>query len=385
MRLNFLIALFVVLAILLGCEKLRVAEKPAATDAYSLLKNTVCDKQITLLGEGNSHDEGATNAFKSRMARDLIADCGFSLIIFESSFYQFVNLNRDLSAVQQITRDEINASIGGLWAHQIEIDPLVKFLTEVANDRKVIIAGMDDQIGGRGQDYSNFGLPVELTEGLEIEQREACRAAINKHIYWAYTKIDRYDADKKQFILSCLKGPDTPEDAQLAAMRASLIRDFQRDLLEGDARYTGRANSMYENFEYWYDGQDRPKTIIWTATVHAAKTGRLSPSFGQLIQRRFGDEAYTAGFSALSGTRGRPGRAAKPLPEAPEISIEAMIFQDNEADILFVDSDALAAFGDSPAAAISNTYEARNWAAELDGLIVFRTQYPPTLMPAPVE
>lgn len=31
---------------------------------------------------------------------------------------------------------------------------------------------------------------------------------------------------------------------------------------------------MYKNFEYVFDGSgNRPKTIIWSSTVHAAKTG----------------------------------------------------------------------------------------------------------------
>lgn len=367
---------------LLGCENSRETETPITADPHTAVKTVMCDKQVVLLGEGAGHNEGATNAFKSLVARSLIQDCGFSLIVFESSFYQFVDLNRSLSVGQKISRKEIDASIGWLWANQVEIEPLVKFLHEAANDRQVTIAGMDDQIAGRGQDYANFELPAELTEGLKIEQQTKCRAAIKKHVYWAYNHSDRYDATKKQFILSCLEATDNREDAQMAAMRASLIRDFQRDLLGGEAHYTGRASSMYDNFKYWFDFIGKPKTIVWSATEHAAKSGRLSPSFGELVQNRFGDDAYTLGFSALSGTRGRPGRDAIALPEAPDKAIEAIVFKDAEDDIIFVDSEALAAFGKAPAAALTNKYEIREWAAELDGLIVFRNQRPPTLMPA---
>lgn len=366
---------------LLSCENSRQTETSITAAPYSAVKTAVCDKQVVLLGEGAGHNEGATNAFKSQVARDLIQDCGFSLIVFESSFYQFVDLNRKLSSGKNISQEQIQASIGGLWANQVEIEPLVKFLREATNVRQVTIAGMDDQIAGRGQDYANFEMPAELTKGLKIEQQTKCRAAIERHVYWAYSDSDRYDASKKQFILSCLEVPDHSDDTQMAAMRASLIRDFQRDLLGNEAHYTGRASSMYENFEYWFDNRGKPKTIVWSSTVHAAKSGHLSPSFGELVQNRFGDDAYTIGFSALSGTRGRPGRNAIALPEAPDTAIEAIVFKESEDDIIFVDSKALAAFGNAPAAALTNRYETRDWAAKLDGLIVFRTQRPPTLMP----
>jgi len=380
MQWKFILLIFLGVLFLLGCE-----ETPITVDPYSAVKTAMCDKQLVLLGEGSSHDEGATNEFKSKLARDLIQDCGFSLLVFESSFYQFVDLNRKLSVDQQISREEISASIGGLWANQVETEPLVKFFHEAANDRQVIIAGMDDQIGGRGQDYANFELPAELTEGLKTEQQTKCRSAIKKHVYWAYDDSDRYDASKKQFILSCLEATDDREDAQMAAMRASLIRDFQRDLLGDEAHYTGRASSMYDNFEYWFDNLGKPKTIVWSATVHAAKKGRVSPSFGEMVQNRFGNDAYTVGFSALSGTRGRPGRDVIALSEAPDTAIEAIVFKDTEDDIIFVNSKNLAAFGAAPAAALTNTYESQNWALELDGLIVFRTQRPQTLMPISKE
>jgi len=367
---------------LFGCENSRETETLVTADPLSAVKTAMCDKQVVLLGEGAGHNEGATTAFKSQVARELIQDCGFSLIVFESSFYQFVDLNRSLSDGQKISREEIDASIGGLWANQVEVEPLVKFLHEAANDRQVTIAGMDDQIAGRGQDYANFELPTELTEGLKVEQKTKCRAAMKKHVYWAYNDSDRYDASKKQFILSCLEAPEDREDTQMAAMRVSLMRNFQRDLLGDEAHYTGRARSMYDNFEYWFDNRGNPKTIVWSSTVHAAKTGRLSPSFGELVQNRFGDDAYTLGFSALSGTRGRPGRENIALPEAPDTAIETIVFEDAEDDIIFVDSKTLTAFGTAPAAALTNKYETRDWAAELDGLIVFRTQRPPTLMPA---
>lgn len=391
---SFVLCLFLSALFLSGCENSHDAAARLSEDPYAKLKNTLCDKQIVIMGEGSSHDEGATVAFKSKLARDLIQDCGFSLMVFEASFYQFVNLNRQLSAGKPVSRDEIDASIGWLWRNQVDVEPLMTFLHEEANAGRVTIAGMDDQISGRGQDYANLELPIALTERLDTGRQTKCREALNKHIYHHYKEGDRFDTPKKAFILSCLQTSDDPgdwEDTQMAAMRASLIRDIQRDLMDRPARIIGRASSMFTNFEYWFDHYDKPKTIIWSATVHAAKSGAVTTSFGdapntgELINSRFGDDAYALGISALSGSRGRPGRAPKILPEAPGNAIEAMAFKDKEDDLVFVDSDALAAFGAAPAAGLGSQYTVKDWSALLDGLVVLRTQRPQTLMPTPNE
>lgn len=299
MTLNFVLSALCGALFLTACNSPPEKVKSFTASPYLTLKNTLCDKRVVLLGEGSSHDEGATIDFKSRMARDLIQDCGFSLLVFESSFYQFVELNRKLSEGNEVSREAIETSIGWLWRNQVDIDPLLEILPDVVNAKRVIIAGMDDQISGRGQNYANFDLPIELTLGLDSELRKTCIEALNWRVLQAFTKGNHYDGAKKKFILSCLESSDDSEDEQIAAMRASLIKDFQRDLLGHKEQFAGRGRSMYSNFEYWFDYAGKPKTIIWSSTTHAVKIGPANT--GELLHKRFDDDAYALGFSALSG------------------------------------------------------------------------------------
>ena len=141
---------------------------------------------------------------------------------------------------------------------------------------------------------------------------------------------------------------------------------------------------MYKNFEYVFDGSgNRPKTIIWSSTVHAAKTGDVlniydgSPNFGEFVKTRFGDSAYALGFSALEGAHKKLGGGIETLPTAPEISIEAITMSAVDHDFDFVDTKELKSFATSPAAAIRNLYEVRDWSSILDGMVVFREQKVP--------
>ena len=90
-KLTLLSALF-----LLSCETSREIDTPNTVDSYSAVKTALCDKQVVLLGEGAGHNEGATNAFKSQLVIELMQNCGFSLIVFESSFFEYRISNKDL-------------------------------------------------------------------------------------------------------------------------------------------------------------------------------------------------------------------------------------------------------------------------------------------------
>jgi len=80
-----------------------------------------------------------------------------------------------------------------------------------------------------------------------------------------------------------------------------------------------RDRSMFQTFEWL---QSRPpkrhKTIVWAATVHIAKQGnpawgdRTGTNLGSFVHRKYGDHAYSLGFSALTGSY-RQGKEKFPL------------------------------------------------------------------------
>jgi len=219
------------------------------------------------------------------------------------------------------------------------------------------MGGIDDQVSGRGQDYTNFLMPRDVTEILEGRQKEECRAAITQKTSYSFLKDTPYDADKKAFILACLERSKAGKGNIIqgkteAAMTESLSRTINRDFGDRKTQISGRERSMYKNFEYWFNRDGgAPKTIIWGATVHTAKSGSVlglsedEPHLGALIHARFSDRAYALGFSSLGGSHALMGRGEADLPAAPEGSIEAITFQATDADVAFLSTAELKTFG----------------------------------------
>ncbi|WP_084168875.1 erythromycin esterase family protein [Hellea balneolensis] len=384
-----------------SCSVTEVASESSAAlsdvqdGAFKRVKVALCDKQIALLGEGPNHGEGTTVAFKAKLAQALIEDCGFSLLLFESSLYEAVKVNRDISEGRMVDRQDVEAVISFLWRDEVEMGPLINFLHKAVNSGSLTIGGIDDQIGSRGQDYANFVMPIDITKGM-VEtkgmvkvRKDECRAALSQRIFYSFAEDDPYNVSKKQFILSCLKNiVEGKSDAEPydphAAMTESLYRMVHRDLINNRSRIIGRERSMYKNFEYWFNRRgDTPKTIIWGATVHTAKSGSVldlsnnDPHFGALINSQFEEDAYVVGFSSLTGSHSLMGRGISDLPAAPESSIEAVTFEITHGDVAFLSAAELMRFGEAPAAAMTNSYQVRDWSSLLDGMVIFREQKPP--------
>lgn len=397
LRKSFVSAFVVALSVfvLSSCSKssvaprLEVVNQEISTDTFRQLQATLCDKQVVLLGEGSFHGEGVTFAFKAKIAQALIEDCGFSLLLFESSFYEFTKINTDISNGRVTSIQDTEAAISPLWKDEVEMQSFIQFLNLAANNQSITLGGIDDRVGSRGQDYSNFLMPIEITEWLDEEMQSECRTAFNQRIMYSFSLVDPYDQTKKQRLLACLNNLEEDdsqpkEEETLSAMRKSVVRMLNRDLTDRKSRFSGRANSMYKNFEYWYDNaQNQPRTIVWSSTVHAAKSGDVlkafggSSNFGEYIKLRFSEDAYALGFSALEGAHAKIGGDIENLPTAPENSIEAITMSGTDCDYAFLSAQDLESFDFSPAAAIQNIYETKNWATILDGLVVFREQRPP--------
>ena len=356
-----------------------------AIDAFTQVQNVLCDKQVVLLGEGPNHGEGATEAFKSNLVQSLIENCGFELLVFESAFYEFAKIDYDRSQDRQIERDAIAAAMGGLWRYDAQVQPLISYITEAVNAGTLTVGGMDDQVAGHGQDYANFELPKHVMKGRGDE----CLDIMSRKAAYTFTKEDPYDAAKKSRLIQCLvqtnRPDESPFDPEMAgAMRATLARMVERDFVDNYTQSQGRELSMFENFSFWYERKKQPKTIIWTATVHAAKSGSFwsrSENFetvGQKVNESFGEASYVLGFSALMGRHRLMNGKFETLPDAPKTSLEAMSIQSSETDIVFLNTPELVDLGRAPSAALSNRYQEQNWDTFLDGLVIFREQTPVT-------
>jgi erythromycin esterase-like protein len=70
------------------------AQERTAQSIIDGVVNAVCQKQIVLLGELPIHGEAHSFDAKSKIADRLIAQCGFTAILFEAAIYDFIGLER---------------------------------------------------------------------------------------------------------------------------------------------------------------------------------------------------------------------------------------------------------------------------------------------------
>lgn len=167
----------------------------------------------------------------------------------------------------------------------------------------------------------------------------------------------------------------------ISATQRWISRDFTSDA----EQFVERDRSMVQNFEWLRRQQPRRgKVILWAATVHISKEGdpawadHTGVNFGSYVHREYGARAFSLGFSALSGFY-RQGRSDfHELPAAPSDSMEAQAMRGSGLDAICVRSAPLTAMGTVPGAVFRHSYETLPWANFLDGVVVFRTERPPS-------
>jgi erythromycin esterase-like protein len=123
--------------------------------------HALCGKSVALLGESPVHGFGKTLEFKVKLDRRLVDECHFNAFFIEGGTYDFLNIQIRLKSGQEVTEQMVAAAIGGLWATR-EVQPLIPFLLDRAKAGRVILGGLDDQIG-RGT-YAQREMASDLVE-----------------------------------------------------------------------------------------------------------------------------------------------------------------------------------------------------------------------------
>jgi len=320
-------------------------------------------------------------AFKADMVQSLISDCGFKLLLFEASFYEFAKLHEMKEVRKEIDQQSLETALGFIYRDKIQLQSLIEFITSEMKSGSLSVGGLDYQPGGRGQDYSNFLMLDDIVAAGDTQVKNKCKAALKQRIYSNFPKDAPYDAQQKEALLNCLIEPDH-KDAFLASQRTDMMRTnlsnyIGHDFLGHPERRAGRSAFMYENFNYWIElFEAPPKTIVWTSSVHATKSREIyAANLGSLVKENFGDSAYSLGFSALQGSLRTMSGNIIDLPHAPENSIEVAAFSTIKDDIAFLDTAELVKLRTRPGAAF-NAYQEKDWSTIFDGLVVFREQNP---------
>lgn len=371
--------------------------EPAATlsadNALTATVRDLCHKDVALLGEA-AHGDGHTDAFKVALIERLVRQCHFNAVFFEASHYDFLAVARSLRQGKAVTPEMVSSAIGGLWKFDQEFQPLVPFLVKEANAHQLALGGLDGQLGAFESFYSNDAMPDELTAHLAADRRSTCREAFRRRIYGDYPADKPHAVPDRAELLQCvaeiagavhsLPAEDALTREEEQEMLVNIDRFVRTDLTDFKTLVRVRDHAMYLNFA-WLARRLPPhsKIIVWGATAHMAKEAAADPSFagirnfGSYLHQDYGNRAFALGFSAYSGAYRYARKNNKALEVAPPTSIEAATKMVDDTDAVYLDRARLAQAGAVPAAPFSHEYRMAKWDDVLDGLVVFRAEFPP--------
>jgi erythromycin esterase-like protein len=369
-------------------------ETRAWEPALRAAEKDLCGKQVALLGENGFHGDGKTVAFKAELIRRLVTRCGYGAVFFEASHYDFLAVERAARRGEPVTEAMMSSAIGGIWNHDAEMAPLIRFLTEQARGRRVTLGGLDDQLGSIGAFYSLETMPAELAHFLPPEKREECGAALGQRMRWEYSDASPHDQASVARVRACVarmreaviaSGTDPAGRAEYLEMLANIDRALQREFAGTTVLMGGRDQSMYFNFR-WLATRLKPRSriIVWAENVHIAKDATLVTDFGGTsnlgapLHRDYGRRAFALGFSAAGGSFRWSRREAKPIPPVFANSVEGVLTARSRTDPAYAGPAALAALGTRPASLFDHrTSIPARWADIYDGVVVFRAERPP--------
>lgn len=377
MRQPIAFGLLALLMLPFGVSARQAEESSAAMRAAE----SVCDKQVVVLGELPSHGEALAFKAKARIVEHLVTECGFDAVLFEAPVYDFVGFQQ---AVEDgsATAAQLDKSIGRFWWTR-ELADWRQWLFRRAMDDGLVLGGLDDQVSATSE-YARRTLPGLVAASLSPESAAACRAAVDRNLYWRYNADDLFDEREKVLLEQCASdaaganGPGASADPR--APEQVMLENFanlssrQRDA----ATARDRDEAMYRNVRWYTDRMPAgSKVIIWTATVHAARqqgTLRQRP-LGAWLAERDGSRLAAIGFTALGGESSMAGGAVRTLAEAPADSLEALSL-DAGADWRLLDRAGLQRLGEVPSRLLGR-FTSADWSRYFDYVIVVRQEVAP--------
>lgn len=338
------------LLLLLLCHSMRVCAQPTADRLAYLKANAVVVRsveptnedytdlaplkqslqQVTIVGLGEPiHYDGSAFKAKIRLVKFLHQELGFSVIAFESGFYDCYKAWQEIQA-GKLTIDAARKSLYPFWI-STETEELFKYIDKQKNtDKPLILAGIDCKFSGT---YSDKSLLPDLRSYLQaIDSRmvqdtakwRAFSTSLNRaiHISDYFTKPTTADTlvlnTTLKGILAELKAQGVPPTPKLPeqlfwqqfcrSSLAEIAKKFSKSAEQVRDRQMG-DNLVFLQRELYRNR----KMIVWAASSHLVYNGdNIERKFfhqnlrlGDYIKQAYGEHYYHIGFTGYRGEIGK--------------------------------------------------------------------------------
>jgi erythromycin esterase len=370
-------------------------------------------QQVTIVGLGEPiHHDGSAFKAKTRLVKFLHQELEFSVLAFESGFYDCYNAWQEIQA-GRLSIEAARKSLYPFWI-STETEELFTYIDQQKNTGKpLILAGIDCKFSGS---YSDESLIPDLKSYLQtinsglVQDTAKWRAFSTSlkraiHISDYFTKLSPADTlvlnTTLKDILAELKAQVAPPTARLPEQL--FWQQFCRSSLAEVAKKFSKAEErvrdrqMGDNLVFLerelYRGQ---KMMVWAASSHLTYNGanierkfyHQNPRLGDYLKQAYGQHYYHIGFT---GYRGEFGKLlffhVLNVKKHRPTSIEYILGQTKQP-YLFIDlhKSALPQWLQDPLSAMPLGYKETSMRLPLvmDGLFyteeVFQSHYIPTLV-----
>lgn len=393
------------------------------SDLYPLEK-TIGNARIVMLGE-QSHGDGSTFLAKTRLIKFLHQEMGFDVLAVESGLYDCAKA-WELLQTGEKADFAIQQGVFQIWTQSEQVQPLINYISEVASSEHPLeLTGFDSQFTGNN---SVIYLTTDLNEFLAAQDISTSQANwtdfttilqnLTQNAYQLGRKpvpnVDQQDAflNTSHALRAEILSRTEPDDSaaafwlqMLESIETNAKQKWQIGLTRSDEENAFPDPSVYQMRDIqmgrnliWLANERYPnrKIIVWAATFHNARNldqiettdPELQELFdqvsvmGDVVWEALGDQIYSLGFTAYSGTAGTVWQPPEELEKSSEGSLEDLI---NRADLEY----AIVDFRHPPPGGewlqdrivsrpISYMEMTASWPITLDGMMFIRDMTPST-------
>ena len=370
----------------------------ARADPVDEIIRATANARVIFLGEPDHGDGGAMSA-RAELIDRLHRDHGVRWVMFESSAF---DARRADAAIRE-GGDSIEAVTDGvldIWSASTELDPVFKLLAETANtDSPLRIAGMDaTPVGSEDECLHCTDLRARAGAIDDPELRVAFEEVVDRLEAW-WADLDRTKRiERPEALVEAIESVSRQltEDGHADLAReirgwAVWIRSVTPQMPLSQELINERDAFMAETLLAFLDRIPRgDRVVVILHDIHGMR--RLLPVFdangeavdgmpvpaAQIVCDALGDDAFTLGLAAASGTVQATWNPTPRTIELPPDSFERAALADTDAESVFVTCgpNGTAPRGVRPSGMVSFWTVSGDWNAMFDGVWVLRETRP---------